>query len=357
MDNVEVAMENEETTIPNKEEQQSIQIHDDYKNPGAVAEWEEFLKSGHYSAVLPAAYLEVDKLQDDPTFCIQTFLDPLEMEARCATLIAQFHSFKSFSQQTQLRVPDLAYYNLAHDTAETEVWRGILNFRQPDATYLKAVPQSEKCGDSSMEDHPARSSWHPVFGHLVRPIPREPSLRSWGSEGDLAAFRCEGTSARLTRAPTFGSSTASDREWVSNVLNGYLNVSDEWIVYDEADASSRGRPESVISNCSALINHDHECTAPSNLFPASPVISLAPAPTATGIDYTGPNPSATLDQRLDDHADAPIANDEGDLESASLRRTERPYLIIFVIVIISFVAGSIAAIVGAFVFAARRGIL
>ncbi|TGO70095.1 hypothetical protein BELL_0742g00020 [Botrytis elliptica] len=357
MDKVEVTMEEEETTIANKEEQMLIQIHDDYKNPGAVAEWEDFLKSAHYSAVLPAGYLEVQKLQDDPTFCIQTFLDPLEMEARCATLITQFHAFKGIPQQTQLRVSDLAYYNLAHDTAETEVWRGILNFRRPDATYLKASPQSQKCGDSSMEDHPAKESWHPVFGHLVRPIPREPSLRSWGSEGDLAAFRCEGTSARLTRAPTFGSSTASDRQWVSNVLNGYLNVSDEWIVHDETGSTSRGRSESVISNCSALINHDHECTAPSNLFPASPVINLGPAPAATGIEYTGPNPSATLDQRLDDHADAPIASEEGDLESASRRRVERPYLIIFVIVMTCFVAGSIAAIIGAFVFAARRGIL
>ncbi|KAF5875538.1 uncharacterized protein Bfra_003991 [Botrytis fragariae] len=357
MDIVEVTMEEEETIVPNKEEQQSIQIHDDYKNSGAVAQWEQFLKSAHYSSTLPAGYLEVDKLQDDPTFCIQTFLPPLEMEARCATLIAQFHSFKGIPQQSRLRVSDLAYYNLAHDTAETEVWRGILNFRQPDATCIKAVPQSQQSGDSSIEEDRARASWHPVFGHLVRPAPREPSLRSWGSEGDLAAFRCEGTSARLTRAPTFGSSTASDREWVSNVLNGYLNVSDEWIVYDEADASSLGLPESVISNCSALINHDHECTAPSNLFPASPVISLGPAPAATGIEYTGPNPSATLDQRLDDHADASIASDDGDLESASLRRAERPYLVIFVIVIICFVAGSIAAIVGAFVFAARRGIL
>lgn len=302
------------------------------------------------------------------------------MEARCATLITQFHAFKGIPQQTQLRVSDLAFYNLAHDTAENEVWRGILNFRQPNATYLNATPQSQACVDSSMEDHLTRASWHPVFGRLVRPVPREPSLRSWGSEGDLAAFRCEGTSARLLRAPTFGSSTASDREWVSNVLNGYLNVSDEWIVYDDADLSSVGRAESVISNCSALINHDHECTAPSNLFPASPVVSFGPAPAATGIEYTGPNPSATLNQLLDDHADAPIANEEGDLESAGRRRTERPCLIvssyhcttslsyfysllilfslqIFAMVMICFVAGSIAAIVGAFVFAARRGIL
>ncbi|TGO36417.1 hypothetical protein BHYA_0125g00130 [Botrytis hyacinthi] len=357
MDKVEVTMEEEETTIPSKEEQQLIQIHDDYKNPGAVAEWEDFLKSAHYSVVLPAGYLEVDKLQDDPKFCIQTFLGPLEMEARCATLITQFHAFKGIPQKIQLRVSDLAYYNLAHDTAETEVWRGILNFRQPDATCLKAAPQSQQTGDSSMEDHLARASWHPVFGQLVFPIPREPSLRSRGSEGDLAAFRCEGTSARLTRAPTFGSSTASDREWVSNVLNGYLNVSDEWIVYGEADASFAGRPGSIISDCSALINHDHECTAPSHLFPASPVITFGPAPAATGFEYTGPNPSETLNQLLDDHADAPIASEEGDLESASRRRVERPYLIIFAIAIICFVAGSIAAIIGAFDFAARRGIL
>ncbi|KAF7952661.1 hypothetical protein EAE96_005892 [Botrytis aclada] len=231
MDKVEVTMEKEETAIANKEEQQSVQLHDDYKNPGAVAEWEDFLKSAHYSAVLPAGYLEVEKLQEDPKFCIETSLDPLELEARCATLIAQFHSFKGIPQQTQLRVSDLAYYNLAHDTAETEVWRGILNFRQPDAASLKAVPQSQNCGEGSMEEGVARASWHPVFGQMVRPAPREPSLRSWGSEGNLAAFRCEGTSARLTRAPTFGSSTASDREWVSNVLNGYLNVSDEWIVH------------------------------------------------------------------------------------------------------------------------------
>ncbi|KAF7881507.1 hypothetical protein EAF00_011876 [Botryotinia globosa] len=357
MDKVEVTMAEEEATITHKEEQQSIQIHDDYENPGAVAEWEDFLKSAHYSAVLPAGYLEVDKLQDDPKFCIQTFLDPLEMEARCATLITQFHAFKGIPQQARLRVSDLAYYNLALDTAEIEVWRGILNFRQPDATQLKAAPQPQQGGDSSMEDHLARASWHPVFGQLTRPVPREPSLRSWGSEGDLAAFRCEGTSARLARAPTFGSSTASDREWVSNVLNGYLNVSEEWIVHNEADASSVGRSQSVISNCSALINHDHECTAPSNLFPASPVITFGPAPAATGIEYTGPNPSATLNQLLNDHADAPIASGEGDLESAGRRRAERPYLIIFVIVMTCFVAGSIAAIIGAFIFAARRGIL
>ncbi|TGO85473.1 hypothetical protein BPOR_0393g00040 [Botrytis porri] len=357
MNKVEVAMEKEGSTVPNKEEQKSTQIHDDYKNPGAVAEWEEFLKSTHYSATLPAGYFKVEKPQGDPKFCIRSSLPPLETEARCATLIAQFHSFKGIPQQTQLRVSDLAYYNLAHDTVETEVWRGLLNFRKPDATYLRGDSQSQNCGDSSLEDRPARESWHPVFGHLVRPIPREPSLWSWGSEDDLAAFRCEGTAARLTRAPTFGSSTASDREWVNNVLNGYLNVSDEWIVHDETESPSRGRSESVISNCSALINHDHECTAPSNLFSTSPAISLGPAPAATGIEYTGPNPSATLDQRLDDHADAPLASDEEDMESASPRRTERPYLIIFIIVIICFVAGSIATIIGAFVFAARRGIL
>ena len=54
-----------------------------------------------------------------------------------------------------------------------------------------------------------------------------------------------------------------DREWVSNILNGYLNVSDEWIFHDEAVSSSVGRSKSVISSCSTLINHDHESVAPS----------------------------------------------------------------------------------------------
>ncbi|KAM0311081.1 hypothetical protein ACHAO8_007514 [Botrytis cinerea] len=358
MDEFKVPMEKQKTTIPNKVEQQSIQTHGDYYNPHAVAEWEEFLKSAHYGAVLPAGYLEVDKLQDDPTFCIQTSVHPLELEARCATLIAQFNSFKGISPQNRLRVSDLAYYNLAHDTAETEVWRGILNFRQPNTTYLSAISPLQKCGDSSMQDQLADANWHPVFGpNFFRPAPRDPSLTSWGSEGDLAAFRCEGTSARLTRAPTFGSSTASDREWVHNVVNGYMNVSDEWLVYDGASSTSVARSKSVISNCSALINHDHECTAPSNLLPASPVINLGPAPAATGIEYTGPNPSAALEQRLDDHVDAPVAREESDLERASLRRAERHYLIIFVLVVFIFVGGSIAAIIGAFVFAARRHIL
>ncbi|TEY83803.1 hypothetical protein BOTCAL_0024g00110 [Botryotinia calthae] len=358
MDEFEVSMENQKTTVLNKEEQQLIQTHDDYYNPDAVAEWEEFLKSAHYGAVLPAGYLKVDKLQNDPTFCIQTSVHPLELEARCATLIAQFNSFKGISPQNRLRVSDLAYYNLAHEIAETEIWRGILNFRQPDTTSLNAISPVQKCGDSSTQDQLADANWHPVFGpNFVRPAPREPSLISWGSEGDLAAFRCEGTSARLTRAPTFGSSTASDREWVHNVVNGYMNVSDEWLVYDGAESTSIARSKSVISNCSALINHDHECTAPSNLLPASPVINLGPAPAATGIEYTGPNPSASLDQLLNDHVDAPVATDESDLKRASFRRAERHYLIIFLLVVIIFFGGSIAAIIGAFVFAARRGIL
>lgn len=180
-----------------------------------------------------------------------------------------------------------------------------------------------------MQDQLADANWHPVFGpNFFRPAPRDPNLTSWGSEDDLAAFRCEGTSARLTRAPTFGSSTASDREWVHNVVNGYMNVSDEWLVYDGAESNSVARSKSMISDCSALINHDHECTAPSNLLPASPVINLGPAPAATGIEYTGPNPSAALEQRLDDHVDAPVARDESDLERASLRRAERHYLIV-----------------------------
>lgn len=49
MDNVEVTMEEEETKMSNKEEQQSIQIHDDYKNPGAVAEWEDFVSKSKNS--------------------------------------------------------------------------------------------------------------------------------------------------------------------------------------------------------------------------------------------------------------------------------------------------------------------
>ncbi|KAF7954006.1 uncharacterized protein EAE97_001404 [Botrytis byssoidea] len=37
-----------------------------------------------------------------------------------------------------------------------------------------------------------------------------------------------------TTTSPFATCTAFDREWVSNLLNGYLNISDEWIVYDEA---------------------------------------------------------------------------------------------------------------------------
>ncbi|TGO26412.1 hypothetical protein BPAE_0060g00280 [Botrytis paeoniae] len=64
-----------------------------------------------------------------------------------------------------------------------------------------------------------------------------------------------------TTTSPFATCTASDHEWVSNVLNGYFNVSDEWIVHDEAGLPSLGLPESG-SNCSALIKHDHEFIAP-----------------------------------------------------------------------------------------------
>ncbi|KAJ8059266.1 hypothetical protein OCU04_012231 [Sclerotinia nivalis] len=353
MDKVKAIIEKGKAAIQKGKEQELFQTHDDYQNPDATTEWKEFLKSAHYSAVLPAGYLDVDKLQDDPTFCIQTSIHQLEIQARCVVLIKQFNSYKGNSDRNQLLISDIVYYNLAHDTAETEVWRGILNFRQSDTTYTNNVTQLPKIGLG--EDDIATAIWHPVFGpKYVRPAPRNPGGMTFNSEEALDAdceakrevYRCEGTSARLTRAPTFGSSTASDREWVSSVLNGYLNVSDEWLVHDP--------PASIISNCPALINHDHECTAPVDLLPASPVLNSVPTPPAAGLDYTGPNPSATLNQRLDDHVDAPIAGEEVDLESASQRKANLEYRIIVAILLIVFIGGSIAAIIGAIIIASKR---
>ncbi|KAF7871794.1 hypothetical protein EAF04_003901 [Stromatinia cepivora] len=353
MDKVKAIIEKGKAVVQKGKEQELFQTHDDYQNPDAATEWKEFLKSTHYSAVLPAGYLDVDQLQDDPTFCIEISVHQLEIQARCVVLVKQFNSYKGNSQRNQLLISDVVYYNLAHETAETEVWRGILNFRQFDAAYMNDITQLSKIGLG--EDNIATTVWHPVFGtKYVRPAPYNPSIRAPDLEKVLEAdreakrevYRCEGTSARLTRAPTFGSSTASDREWVSSVLNGYLNVSDEWLVHDP--------PASIISNCPALINHDHECTAPVDLLPASPVLNSVPTPASAGLDYTGPNPSATLNQRLDDHVDAPIAREEVDLESASQRKANLEYRVIVAILLIIFIGGSIAAIIGAIIIATKR---
>ncbi|ESZ91782.1 hypothetical protein SBOR_7833 [Sclerotinia borealis F-4128] len=354
MDKVKAIMEKGKEVIQRGKEQELFQSHDDYKNPDAAGEWKKFLKSAHYGAVVPAGYLDVDQRQNDPSFCIETFVHRFEVEARCAVLIKQFNAYKGNTEHNQLLVSDIIYYNLAHDTAETEVWRGILNFRPFDATYMDAVTQLPKLGLERGADISV-TTWHPVFGpKYVRPVPREGSLMSFmGSDVEAQirraeAFYTEGTAARLTRAPTFGSSTASDREWVSNVLNGCLNVSDEWLVHS--------RPASIISGCSALINHHHECTAPADALPASPTFSCVAAPAATGRSYTGPNPSDALDQRLEDHVHTPITRMEIDLdlESASQKKSNLEYRFILAAVIVFFIGGSIAAIVTAIVVAIKR---
>lgn len=95
------------------------------------------------------------------------------------------------------------------------------------------------------------------LGHAMR-------LSKWGSEfwATPRAWSSNYFTISTTASP-FATCTASDRDWGSNILNGYLNISDEWIVHDEAGSPSVGRSKSVISNCSALINHDHELVAPS----------------------------------------------------------------------------------------------
>ncbi|KAF7934558.1 hypothetical protein EAE99_003008 [Botrytis elliptica] len=69
---------------------------------------------------------------------------------------------------------------------------------------------------------------HKIFAvHVLTPPSSKRDLSSnW-------AKRCGFGSGDPDSGP-FATCTVPDREWVSNVLNGYLNVSDEWIVHDEA---------------------------------------------------------------------------------------------------------------------------
>ncbi|RAL66992.1 hypothetical protein DID88_007772 [Monilinia fructigena] len=353
---------------------------------GTAKDWKEFLKSAYYGTIVPAEYLEVDKDQGDPNFCIETFVHPLEKEARCALLLKQFNAYKGSTEHNLL---DEVYRTLAHDTMETEVWRGILTFRPFDTTHINAVDQLQKVGFSPTDI--AATSWHPVFGpKFSRANTREDIPVGAGSGAGSARetfhvmlsermqarqFHSEGSSGRYTSAPSFESSVPSDGEEVGGLVFGDLSLSDERLANDfpvnpppsrasfasslseiprSASVLSIARSVSIITNCPALINHDHECTPPSDVLPASPSHPLVPAPPATGIEYTGPSPSAVLDQSLEDHVIAPVVREEMDVENDRREECNREYRLIILPILVVFVGGSIAAIVAAIVVANKR---
>ncbi|KAI9642147.1 hypothetical protein NHQ30_008949 [Ciborinia camelliae] len=363
MDKVRSIMEKGKEVVRQGREQELFQGHGYSKsespdtNAIAEAEWKQFLKSAYYRAVVPTGYLEVDRLQNDPTFCLQTNVHRLDTETRIAILMKQFNSYMGNSGRNQLLPTDLVYYRLAQETFEVETWRGIHNFPQVEASYANQLPNlTNQHSDVALGTVSAEE-----FDN------RKP-------------YECRGTSARLSRAPTFGSSTASDREWTNGVILGYLNVSEEWLVDDPVNTppeSFIGVPSappnsptdvprtppnspasssssSIISNCPALINHEHSCTAPSDVLPASPALNARPAPAPTGIIYDGPNPSAALDQRLDDHVDAPIIVEEMEFEDIRRRNADLELRIIVSFVIFVFCIGCVAAIIAAITFGTKK---
>ncbi|KAA8570551.1 hypothetical protein EYC84_002813 [Monilinia fructicola] len=364
MDQVKLFLQRGSAILQKGKERELFQNNDEIEHPdvdtGAAKEWEEFLKSAYYGTIVPAEYLEVDKHQDNTDFCIETFFNPVEKGARCALLLKQFNAYKGNAENGLL---DEVYRTLAHNTAETEVWRGILTFRPFNATYINAGDQLHNVGFPPTDI--AAAIWHPAFGpSFVRANTREnipvgadsdagsarETFRAMVSERVQAQqFHAEGRSGRSIHAPSFGNSVPSDREGDNGLVFGDLPVSDEWLANDfpfnpppsrasfasglseiprPASLLLMTRSASIISNCPALINHDHECTAP-------------------------PTPSAVLDQRLEDHVHAPVLREEMDVDD---RHTEcnREYRLILLAILVVFVGGSIAAIVAAIVVASKR---
>ncbi|KAB8299331.1 hypothetical protein EYC80_001403 [Monilinia laxa] len=390
MDRVKPIFQKGNAMLQKGKERESFQNNDEVEHSvvdtGAAKDWEEFLKSAYYGTIVPAEYLEVDKHQDDPNFCIETFVHPLEKETRCALLLKQFNAYKGNTENNLL---DEVYRTLAHDTMETEVWRGILTFRPFDATHINAVDQLQKVGFSPTDI--AATSWHPVFGpKFTTANTREDIPGGAGSSAGSARetfhvmvsermqarqFHSEGSSGRYTSAPSFESSVPSDGEGVDGFVFGDFNFSNEGLangfpvnpppsrasfasslseVPRSASVLSIARSASIITNCPALINHGHECTPPSDVLPASPSHPLIPAPPATGIEYAGPSPSAFLDQRLEDHVSAPVLREEMDVENDRQEECNREYRLILLAILVVFVGGSVAAIVAAIVVASKR---
>lgn len=253
-----------------------------------------------------------------------------------------FNTYRGTASGNQLLVSDLAYYKLALATAESEAQE--FEFDEKDNS-MDIATQNHGLGMGINDT--STSTWHPVFGPgYTRPAPRSyaPSLLNWHVDLERTAgqqkalpFYCSGTSARLSRAPTFGSSDAFDCESVSDTLNddNHFNVSDKWVIHqsrsfgvsrEEMVMTKKEDRGTTITNCTALINHNHSCTAPMDLFPASPALSsvstltLIPTPMKTGIEYTGPVPSEMMEKVLNEHINADVENANAETASQKKKR-------------------------------------
>ncbi|KAF5868894.1 uncharacterized protein Bfra_011859 [Botrytis fragariae] len=101
---------------------------------------------------------------------------------------------------------------------------------------LRALQSSDPCCTRAYSPKVQERSFQQV-GQAIRLS--KPASRLWVSPRAWSFNRF----TIPTTTSLFATCTASDHEWVSNVLNGYLNVSDEWIVHDKAGSPSLGRPE------------------------------------------------------------------------------------------------------------------